>query len=235
VHLIKAMSRANPLWGAPRIQGELAKLGIDVAKSTVEKYMVKRRTPQSPTWRSFLRNHLDGIAAIDFFVVPTATFRVLFVFVVLSSDRRRVVHFNVTANPSAKWTAQQIVNAFPNDTAPRFLMRDRDSIYGALFRERVKNMGIEEVVSAARSPWQNPYVERLIGSIRRECVNHVIVLGENHMRQILKSYFAYYNASRTHLSLAKDTPVGRGIERRGEVLVLPQVGGLHHRYSRLAA
>lgn len=235
VRLIKAMSRANPLWGAPRIQGELAKLGIDVAKSTVEKYMARRRKPPSPTWRSFLENHLDGIAAVDFFVVPTATFRVLFVFVVLSCDRRRIVHFNVTANPSADWAAQQIVNAFPGDIAPRFLMRDRDGIYGAAFRRRVTNMGIEEVVSAPRSPWQNPYVERLFGSIRRECLDHIIVLGENHLRRVLRSYVAYYNESRTHLSLAKDAPDRRAVERHGKVIALPRVGGLHHRYSRLAA
>jgi transposase InsO family protein len=227
VRLIKAISRANPLWGAPRIQGELAKLGIHVAKSTVEKYMARRRKPPSPTWRSFLKNHLDGIAAIDFFVVPTATFRVLFVFVVLSCDRRRIVHFNVTASPSAEWTAQQIVNAFPDDIAPRFLMRDRDGIYGAAFRQRLTNMGIEQVVSAPRSPWQNPYIERLFGSIRRECLDHVIVLGENHLRRVLRSYVAYYNESRTHLSLAKDAPDRRAIERHGRVVALPRVGGLH--------
>jgi transposase InsO family protein len=235
VRLIKEMSRANPLWGSPRIQGELAKLAIDVAKSTVEKYMARRRKPPSPTWRAFLTNHLDGIAAIDFFVVPTATFRVLFVFVVLRCDRRRVVHFNVTAHPSAAWTAQQIVNAFPDDTALTFLTRDRDAIYGEVFRDRVKNMGIEEVLSAARSPWQNPYVERLIGSIRRECLEHVIVLGENHLRRILRSYIGYYNESRTHLSLAKDAPEHRAIEQRGKVIALPRVAGLHHHYSRLAA
>jgi transposase InsO family protein len=235
VRLIKAIRRANPLWGAPRIQGELAKLGIDVAKSTVEKYMARWRKPPSPTWRSFLKNHLDGIAAIDFFVVPTATFRVLYVFVVLSCDRRRIAHFNVTSSPNAKWTAQQIVNAFPDDIAPRFLMRDRDAIYGAAFRQRVTNMGIEQVVSAPRSPWQNPYIERLFGSIRRECLDHVIVLGENHLRRILRSYVAYYNESRTHLSLAKDAPDRRAVERHGKVVALSRVGGLHHRYSRLVA
>jgi transposase InsO family protein len=235
VRLIRKMSRANPLWGSPRIQGELAKLGIDVAKSTVEKYMARGRKPPSPTWRAFLKNHLDGIAAIDFFVVPTATFRVLFVFVVLSVDRRRLVHFNVTASPSAAWTGQQIANAFPGDTAPRFLMRDRDGAYGVAFRERVKNMGIEEVARAPRSPWQNPYVERLIGSIRRECVDHVIVLGEHHLRRIMTSYVAYYNEHRTHLSLAKDAPVPRSVEKVGSVIATPHVGGLHHRYSRIAA
>jgi putative transposase len=184
VRLIRSMSRANPFWGSPRIQGELAKIGIHVAQSTVEKYMVRRRKPPSPTWRAFLKNHLDGIAAIDFFVVPTPTFRVLFVFVVLSCARRRILHFNVTASPSAAWTAQQIVNAFPNESVPKYLMRDRDAIYGDAFRSRVTNMGVEHVVSAPRSPWQNPYVERLIGSIRRECLDHVVVLGENHLRRI---------------------------------------------------
>jgi transposase InsO family protein len=227
------MSVVNPLWGAPRIVGELAKLGIHLAKSTVEKYMVRRRKPSSPTWRSFLKNHLDGIAAIDFFIVPTVTFRVLFVFDVLSVGRRRVAHFNVTSNPSAWRTALQMVNAFPEDTAPR--TRDRDSIYGGVFRDRVAHMGIQEVVSAPRSPWQNPYVERLIGSIRRECTNHVIVLGEQHLRCVLKSYFAYYNRSRTHLSLANDAPVPRSVETSGTVIAAPEVGGLHHRYSRLAA
>jgi putative transposase len=160
---------------------------------------------------------------------------VLFVFVVLSCERRRVVHFNVTANPSEAWTALQLVNAFPNDTAPKYLMRDRDSTYGATFRKRVKNMGIDQVVSAPQSPWQNPYVERLIGSVRRECIDHVIVLGENHLRRILKLYFAYYNASRTHLALGKDAPLTRPVETTGKVVALPQVGGLHHRYRRLAA
>jgi putative transposase len=231
------MSRANPLWGAPRIFAELKKIGIQVAKSTVEKYTRKRRKPPSPTWRAFLENHLGAIAAVDFFVVPTATFRILFVFVVvvLSCDRRRVLHFNVTHHPTAEWTAQQIVNAFPDDTAPRFLTRDRDAIYGSAFRRRVENLGIEEVVSAPRSPWQNPYVERLIGSIRRECTDHLIVFGENHLRRILTSYFVYYNRSRTHLALAGDAPVSRPIETTGDVVALPMVGGLHHRYVRRAA
>lgn len=235
VRLIRKMSSENVLWGAPRIHAELAKIGIKVAQSTVEKYMVKQRKPPSPTWKPFLKNHLDGIAAIDFFVVPTATFRVLFVFVVLSCARRRIVHFNVTANPTAEWTAQQLVNAFPDATAPDYLMRRRDAIYSKMFRERVKNMGVEEVVSAARSPWQNPYVERLIGSIRRECTDHVIVLGENHLRRILAEYMGYYNESRTHMSLGGDAPVTRPVQKEGSVTALPKVGGLHHRYSRLAA
>jgi transposase InsO family protein len=235
VSLIRSMSRANPLWGAPRIHGELAKIGIEAAQSTVARYMIKHREPPSPTWRAFLKNHLDGIAAIDFFTVPTATFRVLFVFVVLAHDRRRILHVNVTANPSAEWTARQIVNAFPGDCAPKYLLRDRDAIYGSVFRERVTRMGIEHVPTAPRSPWQNPYVERVIGSIRQECLDHVIVLGENHLRRAVRSYVAYYNEHRTHLALTKDSPTPRPIEMAGKVIAMPQVGGLHHRYTRLAA
>jgi transposase InsO family protein len=187
------MSSANPLWGAPRIIGELQKVGIDVAKSTVEKYMVRSRRPSSPTWMTFLRNHAQDMVSIDFFVVPTVRFHILYVFLVLAHERRRVLHFNVTVNPSAEWTAQQIVEAFPWDEVPRYLLRDRDGIYGAHFRRRVKNMGIEEVMIAPRSPWQNPYVERLIGSVRRECLDHVVVLNERHLKRILRGYFRYYN------------------------------------------
>ena len=235
--LLRRMSRENPLWGAPRIQAELRLLGFAVAESSAAKYMFRPRKPSSPTWRTFLNNHITDLAAIDFFVVPTATFRLLYCFVVLSLDRRRVVHFNVTANPSATWTARQIVEAFPYDSAPRFLMRDRDSIYGDVFRQRIKNLGIEEVVSAPRSPWQNPYVERLIGSIRRECLNHLIVLNESHFKRILAEYLEYYHNSRTHLSLGRNAPVPRIVEppERGPVRAIPQVGGLHHRYTRSAA
>ena len=211
-------------------------MGHTVREATVRKYRIRKRNPPSQTWRTFLANHLTDIVAIDFFTIPTATFRVLFAFVVLRHDRRMVVHFNVTANPAAEWTAQQIVEAFPDDTAPRFLIRDRDGIYGKFFRERVKHMGIEQVVAAPRSPWQNPYVERLIGSIRRECLNHVIVLDERHLHRILSGYFDYYMRSRTNLSLNRNSPIKREIERpeRGKVTAIPQVGGLHHRYSRAA-
>ena len=234
--LIRRMSRENPLWGIPRIQSELALLGHIVSETTVGKYRTRHRKPPSQTWRTFLDNHARDIVAIDFFTVPTATFRILFAFVVLRHDRRQVLHFNVTAHPTAKWTAQQIVEAFPYDEAPRFLLRDRDSIYGEFFRERVKNMGIEEVVTAYRSPWQSPYVERLIGSIRRECLRHVIVLNERHLRRILSSYFVYYHKSRTHLSLNRNAPVEREVEPPscGRVVAIPQVGGLHHRYRRAA-
>ena len=234
--LICRMCRENQSWGAPRIHSELQLLGYDVSETTVAKYMVRHRKPPSQTWRAFLDNHLTDIVAIVFFTVPTATFRILFAFVVLRHDRRRVVHFNVTAHPTAEWTAQQIVEAFPEDHAPRFLIRDRDSIYGAFFQERVKHMGIEQVVIAYRSPWQSPYVERLIGSVRRECLEHFIVLNEAHLQRILTSYFAYYHESRAHLSLERNAPVPRRVEHpsEGKVIAIPQVGGLHHRYRRAA-
>jgi putative transposase len=189
------MTQANPLWGAPRIHGELLKLGIDISERTVSRLMPKNRKPPSQTWRTFLDNHFRELVSIDFLTVPTATFRVLYVLVVLAHDRRRVVHFNVTEHPTAAWTAQQMIEAFPEETAPRFLLRDRDRIYGEEFRRRVAGMRIEEVMTAPHSPWQSPYVERLIGSIRRECLDHVIVLGESHLRRILRSYIAYYNSS----------------------------------------
>jgi transposase InsO family protein len=235
--LIRRMSRENSTWGAPRIQSELHLLGHTVAESTVAKYMVRHVKPPSPTWRTFLDNHVGDLAAIDFFAVPTATFRILFCFVVLHHDRRRVVHFNVTANPTAQWTAQQIVEAFPYDEAPRYLIRDRDSIYGDYFRQRIKSMGIKEVPTAPRSPWQNPYCERLFGSIRRECLDHVIVLNESHLLRILDLYFDYYHRSRTHLSLERNAPLPRKIEppHQGRIVAIPQVGGLHHRYTRRAA
>jgi len=231
------MATANPLWGAPRIHGELLKLGVDVAERTVSRLVPKRRTPPSQTWRTFLTNHVRDLVSIDFFIVPTTRLRVLFVFVVLAHDRRRVLHFNVTEHPTAAWTAQQIVDAFPDDSAPSYLLRDRDSVYGHAFRQRVKGMGIGEVLTAPHSPWQNPFAQRLIGSIRRECLNHILVLGEQHLRRILIRYLAYYHGARTHLSLDKDAPDGRPIERpeRGRVVPVPEVGGLHHRYVRRAA
>lgn len=233
--LIRRMSMANPLWGAPRIHGELLKLGIDVGQTSVAKYMVKHRKPPSQNWRTFLDNHASDIAALDFFTVPTASFQILFaIVVIIIHARRNVVHFNVTANPTAQWTGQQVVEAFPWDTAPRYLLRDRDGIYGSAFRSRVKGMGIEEVQTAPRSPWQNPFVERLVGSIRRECLDHVVAVNEQHVRRILKRYFDYYRRCRTHLSLGKDSPEHREVEppELGDVVELPQVGGLHHRYTR---
>jgi hypothetical protein len=235
--LVRRMALANPSWGAPRVHGEVLKLGITISQRAVGPLMPARRKPPSQSWRTFLENHLKTLVSLDFFTVPTATFRVLFVLVVLAHDRRRVVHFNVTANPSATWTAQQMVEAFPWDTAPRYLLRDRDGVYGQHFRRRVQGMGIAEVLTAPQSPWQNPYAERLIGSIRRERLDQVIVLGERHLRRILASYFRYYHLSRCHLSLAKDSPEPRAVQppTLGQVIELPEVGGLHHRYERRAA
>jgi putative transposase len=235
--LIRQMSSANPLWGAPRIHGELLKLGIEVSQATVAKYMERGRRRPSPTWRSFLRNQAEGIAAIDMFVVASASFRLLFVMVILLHERRKIVRFDVAEHPTAAWLAQQVTEAFPWDTAPRYLLRDRDASYGAEFCKRIEAMGISEVVTAARSPWQNAYVERLIGSIRRECLDHVIVRNERHLLRMLSSYADYYHRSRTHLSLAKDCPEPRPVMPcgLGKVTAVPQVGGLHHRYERLAA
>ena len=235
--LVRRMATANPLWGAPRIHAELLKLGIDVSERTVSRLMPRRRTPPSQTWQTFLANHVRDLVSIDFFTVPTARLRVLFVLVVLAHHRRRVLHFNVTEHPTAHWTAQQIVNAFPDDSAPSYLLHDRDQVYGEPFRRRVKGVRIEEVLTAPHSPWQNPFAERLIGSIRRECLNHVLVLGERHLRRVLLRYFAYYHQARTHLSLDKDAPDSRPIEppERGTIIPIPEVGGLHHRYVRRAA
>ena len=235
--LIRHMSVANPGWGAPRIHGELLKLGIEVSETSVAKYMIRNRRPPSQTWKTFLTNHMEDLVSADFFVVPTATFRLLFVFLILSHDRRRPVHFAVTANPTAEWVAHQLLNAFPWDSAPRYLLRDRDGSYGRAFSEAAEWLNLREVLTAPRSPWQNAYVERLIGSIRRECLNHVIVLRESGLRRILKLYFEYYEQSRTHLSLDKDAPIPRAIQPRelGRIVELPQVGGLHHRYERRAA
>ena len=213
------------------------KLGISIAQATVSKYLVRRRTPPSQTWRSFLKNHVPDLVSVDFFTVPTATFRVLFVFLVLRHDHRRVVHVNVTEHPTAAWTAQQIRNAFPWDTTPRFLLRDRDGTYGAAFRTCLEAMEIDDVLTAPRSPWQNPYVERLIGSMRRECLDHVIVWNERSLRGHLQHYLAYYHAWRTHLALDKDAPVPRATHppTGGTIVQVPHVGGLHHHYERRAA
>ena len=235
--MIRRISSANSLWGAPRIAGELRKIGIDLAKSTVERYMIRHRKPPSPTWQAFLKNHIKEIVAIDFFIVPTVQNQILFVFLVLTHERRRVLHFNVTASPTAEWTAQQVIEAFPWDSPPRYMLRDRDRIYGHWFQRRVDNLGIEQVVIAPRSPWQNPYVERLTGSIRRECLNHVIVLNERHLRKILGSYLRYYHRWRTHQSLEMDCPEHRAVQASdsGTVVEIAEIGGLHHHYERIAA
>jgi putative transposase len=199
--------------------------------------MVRHRKPPSQTWRTFLENHLTTSVSIDFFTVPTIRFQVLYIFLVLAHDRRRIIHFNVTTHPTAEWTAQQLRESFPFDKIPKYLLRDRDGIFGHDFRTQVRAMGIEEVISAPRSPWQNPYIERLIGSIRRECLDHVIVFDEVSLHKHLKSYFSYNHRSRTHLGLGKDTPESRPVQppHHGRVIAIPEVGGLHHRYERRAA
>ena len=226
------MSRENPLWGAPRIHGELLELGFEVAESTVAKYMVKRRGPPSQGWKTFLRNHADGIAAIDFFVVPTVGFRLLYGLVIVRLTRRLLVWVSVTTNPTAEWVARQVTEAFPWDEAPTHLIRDRDRVYGAVFRRRLQAMGIRDRPIAPRSPWQNPYAERLIGSIRRECLDHIVVMGAAHLRRILRSYAAYYNRARTHRSLSKDCPIHRPMQAIGTIVSMPVLGGLHHQYAR---
>ena len=235
--LIRRMCRENPTWGAPRIHCELLKLAINVGESRVSKYMVRSRKPPSQTWRTFLENHAKQLVSIDFFTVPTIRFQVLYVFLVLAHDRRRTLHFNVTAHPTAGWTGQQLREAFPFDQPPRYLLRDRDAIFGEEFRRQVTAMGIHEVLSTPRSPWQRAYIERAIGSIRRECLDHVIVFHESSLRRTLTSYFQYYHRSRMHLSLGKDSPGPRSIQpvEMGRVVAVPQVGGLHHRYERRAA
>ena len=236
--LVERMATENTGWGAPRIHGELLKLGFEVSERTVSRLM-PRRLPGRPSqsWHTFLTNHVGSLVSMDFFDVPTMTFRLLYMLIILKHERRHVVHVNVTEHPTAAWIAQQVVQAFPWDTAPRYLLRDRDSVYGDVFKRRVAKLGIEQIVTAPRSPWQNPYIERFIGSARRECFDHVVVLDEDHARRILRHYLEYYEQTRTHLSLAKDAPAARSVQRieDGTVVAIPKVGGLHHRYERRAA
>jgi transposase InsO family protein len=231
--LIRQMSVENLLWGAPRIHGELLKLGFAIAQSSVAKYMVKRCGPPSQGWSTFLRNHAPDITAMDFFVVPTIGFKLLYGFVIIRLDCRDLVWINVTTNPTAEWVARQITEAFPWDGAPGYMIRDRDRIYGTVVTRRLRAMGIRDKPTAPASPWQNGFAERLIGSIRRECLDHIIVLGEAHLRRVLKSYARYYNGVRTHRSLNKDAPVSRPVQRSGVISSHALLGGLHHRYARV--
>jgi hypothetical protein len=231
--LIRRMSVENSLWGAPRIHGELLKLGFEVAQSSVAEYVIKRRGSPSQGWRTSLRNHAPDIAATDLFVVPTIGFNLLYAFVIVRLDRRDLVWINVTANPTAERIARQLTEAFPWDGAPRYLLRDRDRLYGAVVIRRMRAMGIRDRPIAAASLWQNGFAERLIGSIRRECVDHLVVLGEAHLRRILRSYADYYNGIRTHRSLHKDAPVSRSVQRTGTINSRPILGGLHHQYVRV--
>jgi transposase InsO family protein len=231
--LIREMSLANRLWGAPRIHGELLKLGIDVAQSTVAKYMARSGRGRSQTWKTFLDNHSAGIGAMDFLIVPTVGFRLLFVLVILRHERRRLISLSVRAHPTADWIARQITDAFPWDEAPEYMIRDRDGCYGPAVTERLSAMGIRDHPTARRSPWQNGHAERLIGSIRRECLDHIVVFGEAHLRRILVGYAGYYNELRTHLSLGKDSPRRRQTQRLGQLAAQPILGGLHHQYCRM--
>jgi putative transposase len=226
------MSRENPLWGAPRIHGELLKLGIDVGETSVSKYMGRGRPP-SQTWRTFLENHLTTTVSVDFFTVPTIRFQILYVFLVLAHDRRRILHVGVADHPTAAWTAQQLREAFPWDTAPRYRLRDRDGIFGRDFVDQVTALGMSEVLSASGSPWQRAYIERVIGTIRRECLD-LLVSTERNLRRHLSRFVAYYHQSRTHLALHKDAPEPRSIQgpEAGRIVAFPEVGGLHHRYER---
>lgn len=232
IDLIRRISRENPLWGAPRIHGELLKLGVRIAQSTVSKYMVPRHGRPTQTWKTFLRNHADAIAAIDMLTVRTLTLENLYALVVLGHGRRTVLHTEVTSYPTAQWLANQITEAFPWNTAPAFLVRDNDGAYGRVFRRRIYAMGIRDHPTIPHSPWLNGHVERLIGSIRRECLDHLIILDVDHLRRVLRTYADYYNNDRTHLALGKDSPLSRAVEVRGAIVSRPVLGGLHRRYSR---
>ena len=231
--LIQRMSRDNPLWGASRIHGELLMLGFEVAQSTVSKYMVRGRRPPSQSWKTFLHNHAHAIAAIDMCVVPTVTFERLFAFLVVGHDRRGLLWVEVTRHPTAEWLARQMTEAFPWASAPAYLVRDNDRAYGRAFTTRVTAMGIRDRPISPHSPWQNGIAERLIGTLRRECLDHVVVFGERHLRWVLFAYAAYYNETRPHRSLQKDTPLRRAVQRIGEVAAIPVLGGLHHQYVRI--
>jgi transposase InsO family protein len=231
--LIREMSVANPLWGAPRIHGELVKLGINIGKTSVAKYLTRRGGPPSQGWKTFLHNHADGIAAMDVFVVPTLSFRMLYGLLIMGHGRRQILWLGVTAHPTAEWIANQLTAARGWEQIPRYLIRDRDSCYGSIFIRRVRLLCIRDHPTSARSPWQNAYAKRLIGSIRRECLDHIVVTGEQHLRNILACYMEYYNAMRTHLSLGKDAPNGRAIQRHGRIEGQPMLGGLHHQYVRI--
>src|SRR5438445_2909064 len=231
--LIREMSIANPLWGAPRIHGELLKLGIEIGQTSVAKYMARRTGPPSQGWKTFLRNQAAGIVAMDLFVVPTISFRLLYGLLIMGHGRRQILWLGVTAHPTAEWIANQLTEACGWEQVPHYLIRDRDRAYGNVFIRRLRSMGIRDRPTSPRSPWQNGYAERLIGSIRRECLDHVGVFGERHLRHMLQSYMNYHNEVRTHLSLDKDAPVSRAVKLAGTILCRPVLGGLHHQYVRI--
>jgi transposase InsO family protein len=231
--LIQQMSRENPLWGASRIHGELLMLGFEVAQSTVSKYMARPSKPPSQSWKSFLRNHAEAIAAIDMCVVPTLTFERLFAFLVLGHGRRQLLWFEVTRHPTAEWLARQITEAFPWTSAPAYLVRDNDRAFGHVFTSRIRAMSIRDRPISPGSPWQNGIAERFVGTLRRECLDQMLIFGETHLRQVLSAYAAYYNQARTHLALHKDAPLQRPIQRFGRIATIPVLAGLHHQYVRI--
>jgi transposase InsO family protein len=230
--LIRQMSLQNPLWGAPRLHGELVKVGYEIAQSTVAKYMARGRGGGGQNWKAFLRNHAGEIASIDMLTVPTIAFDVLYAFVVLGHGRRKILHVEVTDHPTAAWLSRQIVEAFPWDSAPAFLLRDNDGAYGHIFRRKLMALSICDKPTTPHSPWQNGHVERVIGSIRRECLDHIIPLNAAHLRRVLREYVEYYNDDRTHLALGKDAPNSRAVEAKGKIVKREVLGGLHHRYGR---
>ncbi|MBI9060163.1 MAG: transposase [Labilibaculum sp.] len=216
--IIIQLAEENKSWGIPRIHGELLKLGFNISQSTVFRYLQNlRRNKPSQNWVTFLRNHSKEIISMDFFTVPTINFKILHVLVMIENHRRKIIHFNVTEHPTSIWSAQQMRNALYNDNSYKYVIRDRDCKFGKYFEEKINDVGINEIVTEYRSPWQNGYVERVIGTIRRECLDHFIVFNETHLREILKEYFYYYNKFRTHLGLDKDTPENRPIEPYGEI------------------
>ena len=213
--------------------GALRKLGIDVGQTTVAKYVARGRRPPSQGWKTFLDNHANGIASMDLVVVPTISFRLLYGLLILQHNRRQILWLGVTAHPTAEWISRQLTEAYGWKVAPRYSIRDRDAVYGDVFIRRLRAMGIRDRPTAARSPWQNGYCERAIGSIRRECLDHAVVFGERHLRHLLRSYTTYYNAARTHLSVNKDAPIPRTVHAAGRIVPKPFLGGLHHLYVRV--
>ncbi len=231
--LIRRMSQENPLWGASRIHGELLMLGFEVAQSTVSKYMRRSGNPPSQSWKTFLRNHADAIAAVDLCIVRTLAFDLLFVFVVLGYSRRQLLWFEITRHPTAEWLARQITEAFPWASAPAYLVRDNDRTNGQVFTARITALGIRDRPITPASPWQNGRAERLIGTLRRECLDQIMIFGEAHLRRTLSAYVAYYNRARPHMALQKDAPLRRAVQRVGSIVAIPILAGLHHQYVRI--
>jgi transposase InsO family protein len=227
------MSQETPLWGASRIHGELLMLGFEVAQSTVSKYMRRVDKPPSQSWKTFLCNHADAIAAIDLCVVRTLAFDLLFVFVVLGHSRRQLLWCEVTRHPTAEWLVRQITEAFPWASAPGYLLRDNDCVYGHVFKSRLRAMGIRDRPITPASPWQNGIAERLIGTLRRECLNQMVIFSEAHLRRIVSACAAYYNRVRPHTALRKDAPLRRAVQRFGSIVAIPILAGLHHHYVRI--